>query len=255
MPTKLCLLPSAAAQDPAPCLGPPSLPGHSGGAPIPQQCGLQPLPCLCSRGWISLLVPHFQLDSPQERLPGGFPMAPSPRSPPQAGAGMKLLWGRCRAGVCSWLWLCKAKAGDVSQGPWDIPASPGVWAGFYGIRSPCPACLGLALWNTFLIKPGNEEGAWVVPAGMGLLCPGARGSRDGVSIIPSSWLIPQRCWQPARPGRSHLPLLPCITLSPFCTWITPWLPGVLVLHSISLHPASPCPACSCYGLAGTESPR
>uniref|UniRef100_A0A663DW58 SHC adaptor protein 2 n=1 Tax=Aquila chrysaetos chrysaetos TaxID=223781 RepID=A0A663DW58_AQUCH len=43
LPMGLCLLPSVAAQDPAPCLGSPSLPGHSGGAPIHGvlcQCGL-----------------------------------------------------------------------------------------------------------------------------------------------------------------------------------------------------------------------
>lgn len=92
-----------------------------------------------------------------------LPVAPSPCSPPQARARMQLLW----EGASCWHCLMKcamARGGSL--------ASLGLWQVFMALSAPftCPvsgAGHGFVVWNTFLIKPGDEQGTQVVHATSG----------------------------------------------------------------------------------------
>lgn len=67
--------------------------------------------------------------------------------------------GRCKAGLL-------ALPHRMSHGPWGLPGQLRALAGFYGPFT-CPvsdAGQGFVVWNTFLIKPGNEQGTQVVHA-------------------------------------------------------------------------------------------
>lgn len=129
------------------------------------------------------------------------------------------------------------------------------------------------VWNTFLIKPGNEQSGRVVcatPPGT-VLGRGLHGARDAEGAGMVSPSPPAPGWfhvgggSRPHPGSSHLSLPPWVTLSHFGIWVTPVPPALegaaapgawpwgadLAWHLLpapgisSLHPASPCPAHSC----------
>lgn len=116
----------------------------------------------------------FQLDSPQEWLPHDAPCGPKPLQPSPGQGQDAAAVGRCRAGASCWHCLMKcamARGGSL--------ASLGLWQVFMALSAPftCPvsgAGHGFVVWNTFLIKPGDEQGTQVVHAtsahgaGMGL---------------------------------------------------------------------------------------
>lgn len=162
---------------------------------------------------MSLSLPHFQLDSPQELLPWEVPGG---HEPPQPSPG----WGQdeAAAGKAQGRAELLAPARDaraargrgVPQPPGSPPGRLGALVGFYSIRVPFSSVsgsgCGCVVWNTFLIKPGNERGARVVHAAprhgaaaagscaQGSMGWGRRGCRDGVSITTSSCLVPRWWW-------------------------------------------------------------
>lgn len=141
---------------------------------------------------------------------------PSPCSHLQARARMELLQGRAEL---------LALPPEVSHG------QLGVLAGVCAITAPftCPvsgAGHGFVLWNTFLIKPGNEQGAQVVHAGTGL---------HHHQLLPGLTLANPSC---------PVTLIPVPLGHPVSPWLQSglWHPG-LALHGLSSsHLAAPCPA-------------
>lgn len=121
---------------------------------------------------MSLLLPHFWLDSPQERPPCE---AARGSEPPLTSSG----WGQDEAvlGKVQGTGELLALAHEAGAARWrhvpQLPGTPppgrlGASAGFYRIHGPISsvsgAQRGFVVWNTFLIKRGNEQGAPVVHA-------------------------------------------------------------------------------------------
>lgn len=132
----------------------------------------------------------FQLDSPQEWLPHDAPCGPKPLQPSPGQGQDGATVGRCRAGLSCWhcLTRCPMACGDSL-------AMLGALAGFYGTHSPLSLpCVctwhGFVVWNTFLIKPGNEQGTQVVHATPGH---GARTGLDHHQFLPGLTLANPSC--------------------------------------------------------------
>lgn len=105
----------------------------------------------------------FQLDSPHAWLPHDAPCSPKPLQP-SPGQGQDGSVGRCRAGLSCWHCLTRW---PMACG--DSLASLGLWQVFMAHTAPFPrpasgAGHGFVVWNTFLIKAGNEQGTQVVHA-------------------------------------------------------------------------------------------
>lgn len=77
-----------------------------------------------------------------------LPVASSPRSPSQAGARTKLLWGRCVAEASSRHWLMRPglPGGEVSPGPWGTPRPARGFGRFLWHPRPLIHCVWHSAW-------------------------------------------------------------------------------------------------------------
>lgn len=105
--------------------------------------------------WISLSVPHFQLDSPQERLPREAPSGPEPLLPFPGRGQDEAAAGKVRGRGELPALAHEARAARRRGVPWplgDPPAGSGLRQVFMAYTAPCPLCLALGMGSWFGIR-------------------------------------------------------------------------------------------------------